>query len=118
MKRFIAVMLAAGLVSLPALAGDWFKIEELQASGKADAKEVKCDHKIAKARIVVTEGTVIINGFVIRRDGKADYRKVGQRLEKGEKVMFDIGDGDTKYHVDGFRISDDGKGSYKVEAKK
>jgi hypothetical protein len=122
-KMFVSLLAVVGLMAaMPVLAerdsNEWFEITKLQGSGKGDAKEVTVDHKIAKARIICTEGSVIINGFTVRHDGKADYHKIGQRLEKGQKVAIDIADGEKTMHVDGFRISDDGSGKYKVEARK
>lgn len=118
MKRFIAMLVAAGVLAAPAKAGDWFKIDQLEATGKADAKEVKVEHKIAKVRVVCTEGSVIINTIVVRHHGKAEPHKVAQRLEKGEKVAIELTSDDSLLVVDGLRISDDGRGKYKIEARK
>ena len=125
MKRlFVTILAAVGLLAAasPALAErdshEWFKITELQAIGKPDAKEVKCDHKIAKAKVTCIAGSVIINGFTVRHDGKTDYHKIAQRLEKGQKVDIDMIDGKQLLHVDGFRISDDSSGTYTVEGRK
>ncbi len=123
-KLFVSILAAVGLLmaASPALAErdshEWFKIAELEAIGKGDAKEVKCEHKIAKAKVVCTEGSVIINGFTVRHNGKTDYHKIAQKLEKGEKVDVDMVDGKQLLAVDGFRISDDGKGKYTIEGRK
>lgn len=118
MKKLFALIAALALAANAARADDeWSKIGEYQAIGRGDAKEVRVDKKIARARIVCTEGSIIINTLVVRADGKTEPRKVGSRISKGEKFVIDVvdGKGDKKKHVDGFRISDDGKGSYKVE---
>ena len=119
MKRKFAALLAVGLfAAASARADDWFKIGQLEAIGKGDAKEIKVGHTIAKAKIVCTEGSIIINGFVVRHDGKADYHKIGQRFNKGEMIDIDMSDGVHLVNVDGFRISDDGSGKYKIECRK
>lgn len=120
MRRLFGWLMAvACLAAAPVLADEeWFKIDTLEAVGKGDAKEVSVGHKVEKVRVVCTEGSVIINTIVVRHHGKADPHKVGQRLEKGQKVAIQVSPDGKDIKVDGLRISDDGKGKYKVEARK
>lgn len=123
MKRYLmafCMVLGLAAAALPVRADDdeWFRVAELTANGKGDAKEVTVGKKIDRIRIVVTEGSVIINGIAVRHEGKADYHKVAQRFEKGARHVIYVLDGKQRLLVDGLRISDDGKGSYVVQARR
>jgi hypothetical protein len=116
MKRGI---LAAGCAvavlfgsSLAAMAGDWKKVDELTAGG--DAKEVSFDQEISKIKITCTEGIVIVNTVVVRKGSAKDPHKLATRIEKDDSREISLGD---KTHVTGLRISDDGKGKYRVEVQ-
>jgi hypothetical protein len=94
---------------------DWPKVADLQADGKKEAKEISVGKKTEKIRIKCTEGSVIINTVVVREGAAKDVHTLGKRLNKDEEVKIELG---SKKHVDGLRISDDGKGSYKVMVRK
>ena len=121
MKRLLLVLgiVMSGLVmtSLPARAddSDWPKVADLQADGKKEAKEISVDKKTEKIRIKCTDGSVIINTVVVREGAAKDVHTLGKRLNKDEEIKIDLG---SKKHVDGLRISDDGRGSYKVMVRK
>lgn len=93
----------------------WKQAAMLETTGKKDAKEVEVDREVSHLRVKCTEGSIIINTITVRANGKADPHKVGKRLDKDEEYRFDL---DNKTHVDGLRISDDGKGKYMVMFKK
>ena len=121
-KQLMSVILLAGLVvagtmTVEAKSSRWHKIASLSANGK-DAQEVAIPSdrpSISVIRIVVTEGSVIINTVVVREGAAKDIHTLGKRLNKDEEIKIEL---DGKKHVSGLRISDDGKGSYKVMVRK
>lgn len=121
MKRMLMILciamsgLTASQLSARADDSDWPKVADLQATGKKDAKEISVDKKTEKIRIKCTDGSVIINTVVVREGAAKDVHTLGKRLDKDEEIKIDLG---SKKHVDGLRISDDGKGSYKVMVRK
>ena len=107
-------MLAAALLVIGATlaAADWKTVAEVTAGG--DAKELAVNRTIRTVQIECTEGTVIVNTVVIREGAGKNPITVARRFAKGEKQDIDLG---TARQVTGLRISDGGRGKYKVHAK-
>ncbi len=95
-----------------ALAGEWHKVGTFTAGG--DAKEMAVNRNCSTCLIKVTDGSVVINTVVIREGDKKTPKTVGRRIEKGDQAEIQVGD---KLYVTGFRISDDGRGTYLVYVK-
>lgn len=120
-KHLMSVILLAGLVvagtmTVEAKSSRWHKIASLSANGK-DAQEVAIPSdrpSISVIRIVVTEGSVIINTIVVRKGNDKDAITVGERIEKGNFKEISVGDA---VPATGLRISHDGRGQYDVEVK-
>ncbi len=99
------VMATAGLV----YADHWHKIAALTAGG--DAKEVTVDKTISKCIIKCTSGSVIINTLVVREGAKKTPIKVVTTFTEGQDKLIEIGE---RRMVTGFRISDQGSGTYSI----
>jgi len=90
------------------LAG-WQVVSDVTAGG--GAKELAVNRSIRLVRIECTSGAVIINTVVIREGGVKTPITVARKLNTGEKWEHDLG---GAHQVTGLRISDSGKGTYKV----
>ena len=101
----VIAMATAGLV----YADHWNKIAELTAGG--DAKEVTVDKTISKCVIKCTSGSVIINTLVVREGAKKTPIKVVSTITEGQEKLIEIGE---RRMVTGFRISDQGGGTYAI----
>jgi hypothetical protein len=116
MKRGVcaAVVAAAVLMggALAARADDWKGVGEQTAGG--EAKELSVDREITKIRIECVEGSVIVNTVVVRKGGQKDPHKLATRIEKGDSREITL---ESKTKVTGLRISDDGRGRYKVSVR-
>ena len=111
MKKWILVLAVLVAGSMSASAG-WKTVAEVTAGG--DAKELAVNRTIRTVQIECTEGSVIVNTVVIREGAAKDPITVARRFSQGEKQDLDLGRDRT---VTGLRISDGGKGRYKVHAK-
>ncbi len=116
MKKTSMMLMAVILLGMApgAFADDWHKVEEISADGK-NAREVAVNRRTSAVRIKCIEGSVIINTIVRRDGGNKQSYTVGQRLNKDESRTIEFGD---KVNVSGFRISEDGRGRYRIEVKK
>jgi len=85
-------------------------VGELSAGG--DAKEVAVNRVITQCYLEVVSGTVSINTVVIRPEKTALPQAV--RLTPGQLHVIDLG---MKRSVTGLRISDSGRGVYRVYVK-
>lgn len=104
----VAVVLAMTMAGL--VYGDhWHKVAELTAGG--EAKEVTVDKTISKCVIKCTSGSVIINTLVVREGEKKTPIKVVTTFTEGQEKLIEIGE---RRMVTGFRISDQGSGTYAV----
>lgn len=111
---FLMVVLSAVNVAEAKRSGSgWTRVGEY-ASGTS-AKEVGVGREISRVRITCTEGSVIINTVVIRQGGQTTPVRVARRLATGESHEITVG---NKVNVTGLRISDDGRGRYRVEVRK
>ena len=109
------LFLGSMLTATPAHAdGKWKNYGHVTVD-KKDAVELGVGQKVSKVRITCTDGSIIINTLVVRQAGAKTPHTVGARIDKGEEQMIEIGD---EVMVDGFRISYDGRGSFKVDVKK
>ena len=79
----------------------------LNAGG--EAKEVVVNRQITRCYLELVSGTVSINTVVVRPEKTALPQTV--RLQEGKLHMIDLG---GKRAVSGFRISDNGRGVYRV----
>ena len=111
-SMFAPLALVTLLTASTSFAGDWHKIGIFTANG--DAKEMAVNRNCSVCLIKVTDGSVIINTVAVREGDKATHIKVGRRIEKGDQAEVQVGD---KLYVTGFRMSDDGKGTYIVYVK-
>lgn len=116
MKKWI---LAAALVGLGAMAalGDskkeqWQAVADVTAGG--DAKELAVNRVLRVIQIECTTGTVIVNTLWVREGAAKSPVTVARRFSEGEKQDIDLG---SARQVTGLRISDGGRGTYKIRAK-
>ena len=109
------LFLGSMLTATPAHAdGKWKNYGHVTVD-KKDAVELGVGQKVSKVRITCTDGSIIINTLVVRQAGAKTPHTVGARIDKGEEQLIEIG---KEVMVDGFRISYDGRGSFKVDVKK
>ncbi|HHX97378.1 MAG: hypothetical protein WAQ74_01305 [Kiritimatiellia bacterium] len=111
MKKWILIAALVTLGALSASAG-WKVVAEVTAGG--DAKELAVNRTIRTVQIECTDGTVVVNTVVIREGAAKEPITVARRFNKGDKQDLDLG---RSRNVTGLRISDSGKGRYKVHAK-
>jgi hypothetical protein len=114
MKKWI---LAAAVLLVFASAGyakgkKWSTVADLTAGN--DAKEVAVNQTIRTVQIECIEGTMIVNTFVVREGAARESFRIGRRFNVGDKQEIDLG---RDRNVTGFRISDDGRGRYRVSVK-
>lgn len=117
MKKWILAAMVLLLGVSVALAGSkkkdrWESIADLTAG--RDAKEVAVNRSIRMVQIECTEGTVIVNTVVVREGGAKDPITVARRFNAGDKQDLDLG---RERNVTGLRISDSGRGRYRVNVK-
>lgn len=93
----------------PRRGGKWSTAANLSSGG--GAKEVSFSGR-SECKIEVTGGKVGFNTVVVRRGGRKQSITISQTLERGQSVSIPI-DGS----VTGIRISDTGKGTYRVVVK-
>lgn len=117
MKKWTWMMLVLVLGATVAFAGKkkdrWEPVADLSPS--RDAKEVAVNRSIRWVQLECLEGSVIINTVVIREGGAKDPITVARRFQAGEKHDIDLG---RERNVTGLRISDGGRGRYRVSTKK
>jgi hypothetical protein len=116
MKKWMLAMVVLALGVSVALAGKkkdaWQTIATLKSGG--DAKEVAVNLSIRTVRIECIEGAVIVNTLVVREGGAKDPLTVARRFNAGDKQDLDLG---RVRNVTGLRISDGGRGRYKILVK-
>lgn len=93
----------------PRRGGKWSTAANLSSGG--GAKEVSFSGR-SECKIEVTGGSVGFNTVVVRRGGRKQSVTIGQTLGKGQSVSIPI---DSS--VTGIRISDTGRGTYRVVVK-
>jgi hypothetical protein len=111
MKKYLLALAMAATCATAAWA-DWGTVAVLTAGG--DAKEVAVNRAIRTVQIECTEGSVIVNMIWVREDVAKTPIKVARLFNKGEKQNIDLG---SARLVTGLRISDGGKGKYKIQAQ-
>jgi hypothetical protein len=111
MKKGFAAMILVAAWATAAWAG-WGPIAEVTAGG--EAKELAVNRAIRTVQIECTEGSVIVNMIWVREDAAKTPIKVARLFNKGEKQNIDLG---SARLVTGLRISDGGKGKYKIQAQ-
>jgi hypothetical protein len=109
--KWILVLALVALSATVALA-DWGTVAEVTAGG--EAKELAVNRNIRIVQIECTEGTVIVNTVVIREGASKSPITVARAFTQGQKQDIDLG---SERQVTGLRISDGGKGKYKIHAK-
>ena len=108
-----AMVLVLGVTMAEAKKHDhWETVATLTTGG--DAKEVTVNRTVRVVQIECTAGPVIVNTVVIREGGAKDPITVGRRFNTGEQQDLDLG---RDRNVTGLRISDGGRGTYKVKVK-
>ena len=90
----------------------WEALAEL-SPGK-EAKEVAVNRTIRAVQIECLEGSVIVNTLVVREGGAKEALTVGRRFNAGDRQDLDLG---RERNVTGLRISDGGRGRYRVSTK-
>lgn len=110
-SKWIPVLVLVAWSATVALA-DWGTVAEVTAGG--DAKELVVNRNIRVVQIECTEGTVIVNTVVIREGTSKKPISVARAFTQGQKQDIDLG---SPRQVTGVRISDGGKGKYKINAK-
>ena len=115
MKKWMwaAAMVALGATTAFCGSKDrWSTVAELAAS--RDTKEVAVNRDVRVVQIECVEGTVIVNTLVIREGEGKNPINVGRRFTAGETQDIDLG---GNRQVTGLRISDGGRGKYKIHVK-
>ncbi len=105
-----AQVASAENVKAPKLPKKSTVIGDFTAGG--EAKEIAVNREIRHCYLQWLSGTPSINTVVIRPDKTALPQAV--RLQPGALHVIDLG---SKRHVAGFRISDGGRGTYRVIVK-
>ena len=117
MNKLARIFTLAGALALAsasiAAAGSWETVAQLSPGG--DAKEVRANIDAADAvAIECTDGSIIVNTLWVRSGGSKRQIRVARRFNKGERAEFSLGGGS----ITGFRISDGGRGSYRILVKR
>ena len=116
MKKWILAAALVGLGALAALGGpkkeQWQAVADVTAGG--DAKELAVNRVIRVIQIECTQGTVIVNTLWVREGAAKSPVTVARRFSAGETQDIDLG---NARQVTGLRISDGGRGAYKIRAK-
>lgn len=115
MKKWIVaiVVLLLGLsVSFADKKNSWTTIATLVAGG--DAKEVVVNRSVRMVQIECTQGIVIVNTVVVREGAGKNPITVARRFNAGESQDLDLGQARM---VTGLRISDSGRGQYRINVK-
>lgn len=109
-----AVALAmAGSNAALAESKTWHTVGEFTVNGKDSVELPITRPSVTLIRIVCTDGSVIINTLVVREGGKKTPHTVGKRIEKDDYEIIRM----DETAATGFRISHDGRGSYKVQVR-
>lgn len=110
--------LAVGWMTLStALAGNnnkWVAIGEFQAGG--EGKVAAYSGPVSVCRLVCTEGSIIVNTFIILEGNKKTPISVGVRIPAGQMHEITLPGGPR--NVTGFRVSDNARGKYRLEVQK
>ena len=93
-------------------AADWQPVADVTADG--EAKELAVNRAIRLVQLECTEGSVIVNTLWIREGDAKSPIKIARKLTQGETQNIDLG---HERQVTGFRISDGGKGTYKIQTQ-
>lgn len=116
MKRWILALVILALSATAAFCDskkdNWQLLAEQTTGG--DAKELVVNRMIRAVQIECSEGSVIVNTVVIREGGSKNPITVARRFNQGEKQDIDLG---SVRMVTGLRISDGGRGKYKINTK-
>lgn len=97
-----------------ALAGPkWVSIGEFQVTGGDKGKIAPYNGPVTACRIVCTEGSIIVNTFIILEGNKKTPIPVAVRIPAGQMHEITLPDGPRT--VTGFRISDNARGKYRLE---
>jgi hypothetical protein len=112
MKKRILGLAMAAMCATTVLAADWQTVADVTAGG--EAKELIVNRTIRLVQIECTEGSVIVNTLWIREGDAKSPIKIARRFTRGEGQNIDLG---NERQVTGFRISDGGKGTYKIQAQ-
>jgi len=107
-KKWILALAMVLLGATVVLAG-WQVVSDVTAGG--GAKELAVNRTIRLIRMECTSGSVIINTVVVREGAAKNPITVARKFNVGEKWEHDLG---GAHQVTGLRISDSGKGTYKV----
>ena len=110
MKKWILIAALVTLGALSASAG-WKVVAEVTAGG--DAKELAVNRTIRTVQIECTDGTVVVNTVVIVKGCQGAHHGCPS-FQQGRQAGLGFG---RSRNVTGLRISDSGKGRYKVHAK-
>ncbi len=112
MSKKWMLALALVLLSTTVVLAGWQVVSDVTAGG--GAKELVVNRSVQSVQIECTSGTVIINTVVIREGGAKNPITVARKFTVGEKQELNLGG--TK-QVTGLRISDSGRGTYKVSTQ-
>jgi hypothetical protein len=113
MKKYVLAMVMVAL-GVPLALADWQTVSEVTAGSKAAATELAVSRTIRTVQIECTEGAVLVNTLCIYEGGAKTEIRVTRRFNTGEKQDIDLGYDRT---VTGFRISNQGPGKFKINAK-
>ncbi|HHD63041.1 MAG TPA: hypothetical protein ENK96_01460 [Desulfobulbaceae bacterium] len=113
--RHVQFILLTTAIFIPLVCSEgmaWDDITTLSAGG--DAKEVGINKDMQKLKIACQDKPIIVNTVVMREGGKKTPFTLGKKFNPKEEYVLDLG---GKHHVTGFRISDDLKGTYKLQVE-
>lgn len=107
----VAGLVLLGSATVRADSKKWHEIGAYTVDGK-DAIEVKIERpNVSQVRLMCTDGRVVINTLVVREGAQKTPHTIGRRIEAGDEQIVEVGE---KVPATGFRISQDGRGTYKV----
>ncbi len=113
MKRMIGwvvVMVALSLGGSAMAKDKWHMVGEFDVTS-VNAREISVGSDVSKVRFYVVDGGVIINTFVVRQGSTTTSYTVGRKLQKDQSQDVDVG---SKSGVTGLRVSEDGRGRYRI----
>lgn len=112
----LRVVLTFGFLTGGTLLADqkWIPAGEFKAGG--DGKLAAYNGPVSACRIVCTEGSIIVNTFIVIEGAKKSPISVGVRIPAGSSHTIPLPG--APRNVTGFRISDNARGRYRLEVLK
>jgi hypothetical protein len=116
MERIMKTLVLAVLMALGAtvVRADWQTVGEVPATDESASIELAVNRTVRTVQLECTQGAVLVNTVWIREGEAKTEIRVARRFNQGEKQDIDLG---YDRAVTGLRISHQGAGKLKVNAK-